>query len=210
MLINNKVRIFLIFFAYALALINYFLLVNAIMSSAELTSTNIFLLSLKGLIQQNINNPLWLIFIINLSTLFLASILLFFSLIFRKAKSFGINNEQINKLHLYKSRGFFVKNKNPILGAFLALLPAGASIYLHHFLFGIISVLTYPFSICWEVVIGYFGSLKANYTSTHELIKQTHSQQEKQLDDLLINITDNGKSYILAKKELDKKYSDII
>jgi hypothetical protein len=206
---EGKLKYFLIFLAYLLAFINYIFIVKAIFSSAELTSFSIFLSSIKYIFKENSTDSLRLIFLINIIAVITFSILLFMLIIFKKAKSFGISNQQLAKLKIYQTKGFYVDKKKPLLGIFYALFPAGASLYLKHFIFGIISILTYPLSIFWEIIIGYFGSLQENYFATAKFVNESYALEEKKLDNLLLEMQDNGKSYIAAKKELDKKYFNI-
>ena len=207
---EGKLKYFLIFLAYLLALINYIFIVKAISSSAELTSFNIFLSSIKSLFQENSADSLKLIFLINVLAIIIVTVFLFILVIFKKAKSFGISNQQLVKLKIYQNKGFYIDKKKPFLAIFYALFPAGASLYLKHFIFGIISILTYPLSIFWEIIVGYFGSLKENYLATAKFVNESYALEEKKLDNLLLEMQDNGKSYIVAKKELDKKYLNIL
>ena len=132
---EGKLKYFLIFLAYLLAFINYIFIVKAIFSSAELTSFSIFLSSIKYLFKENSTDSLRLIFLINIIAVITFSILLFMLIIFKKAKSFGISNQQLAKLKIYQTKGFYVDKKKPLLGIFYALFPAGASLYLKHFIF---------------------------------------------------------------------------
>jgi len=207
---EGKLKYFLIFLAYLLAFINYIFILKAISSSAELTSFNILLSSIKSLFQEISNDSLKIIFLINIIAIITVTVFLFILIVFKKAKSFGINNQQLIKLKIYQNNGFYINNKKPFLGILYALFPAGASLYLKHFIFGIISILTYPLSIFWEIIIGYFGSLKENYFATAKFINESYALEEKKLDTLLLEMQDNGKSYLIAKKELDKKYSNIL
>jgi hypothetical protein len=207
---EGKLKYFLIFLAYFLAFINYIFILKVIASSAELTSFNIFLSSIKSMIKNNANDYFSLIFFINISVVICIIIFLLLLIIIKKAKSFGIDNQQLLKLKLYQSKGFYIKEKKPFLGLVFALFPAGGSIYLKHFIFGIISILTYPLSIIWEIIIGYFGSLKVNYFVTSQFVNENYVAEEKKLDHLLLEVNDNGKSYIVAKKELDQKYANIL
>lgn len=199
---EGKLKYFLIFLAYLLSFINYIFIVKAISSSAELTSFNIFLSSIKSLFKENSIDSLKFAFLINIIAVISVVIFLFILVVFKKAKSFGISNQQLAKLKIYQ--------KKPFLGIFYSLFPAGASLYLKHFIFGIISILTYPLSIFWEIIIGYFGSLKENYFATAKFVNESYIIEEKKLDGLLLEMQDNGKSYITAKRELDQKYSNIL
>lgn len=207
---EGKLKYFLIFLAYLLAFINYIFIVKAIFSSAELTSFNIFLSSIKSLFKASSTDSLKLAFLINIIAVISVVIFLFILVVFKKAKSFGISNQQLAKLKIYQNKGFYINKKKPFLGIFYGLFPAGASLYLKHFIFGIISILTYPLSIFWEIIIGYFGSLKENYFATAKFVNESYIIEEKKLDGLLLEMQDNGKSYITAKKELDQKYSNIL
>jgi hypothetical protein len=207
---EGKSKYFLIFLAYLLAFINYIFIVKAISSSAELTSFNVFLSSIKSLFKENSTDSLKLIFLINAIVVITFATLLLILTVFKKAKSLGINNQQLAKLKIYQKRGFYIDKKKPSLGIFYGLFPAGASLYLKHFIFGIISILTYPLSIFWEIFIGYFGSLQENYFATAKFVNESYALEEKKLNNLLLEMQDNGKSYIVAKKELDKKYFNIL
>ena len=46
--------------------------------------------------------------------------------------------------------------------------------------------------------------------ATAKFINENYALEEKKLDNLLLEMQDNGKSYIVAKKELDKKYLNIL
>ena len=74
---EGKLKYFLIFLAYLLALINYIFIVKAISSSAELTSFNIFLSSIKSLFQENSADSLKLIFLINVLAIIIVTVFLF-------------------------------------------------------------------------------------------------------------------------------------
>jgi hypothetical protein len=52
--------------------------------------------------------------------------------------------------------------------------------------------------------------LQENYFATAKFVNESYALEEKKLNNLLLEMQDNGKSYIVAKKELDKKYFNIL
>ena len=97
---EGKLKYFLIFLAYLLAFINYIFIVKAIMSSAELTSFNVFLSSIKAIIKESSQDSLQLVFFINVVFLMFFIVVLLLLLIIKKAKSFSIKNQKLAKLKI--------------------------------------------------------------------------------------------------------------
>ena len=110
---EGKLKYFLIFLAYLFAFINYIFIVKAIYSSAELTSFNIFLSSIKSLFKESSTDSLKLAFLINIIAVISVVIFLFILVVFKKAKSFGISNQQLAKLKIYQDKGFYINKKKP-------------------------------------------------------------------------------------------------
>ena len=103
--------------------------------------------------------------------------------------------------------GLAAEEKNVALAAGLGILPGGGSFYTRNYGLGVVNLLFWPLSICWDPLSGANGATYINYYATKTQVtilkKNELRSLEEQVNDGKITITE----YILEREKLRKKYS---
>ena len=71
------------------------------------------------------------------------------------------------------------KEENPGLAAGLGLIFGGGSFYTRQMELGVLSAVTWPFSVLWDPFIGYLGAKQINDQATLEACRQVRRQQRQ-------------------------------
>lgn len=87
----------------------------------------------------------------------------------------GLSAQQKQEYQAYEAQGVVVQEKHPGVGAALGILPGGG---------GVVNFLMWPWSIMWDPVSGYEGSLAINYYATQANAPRMANELSK-LDDQL-------------------------
>lgn len=93
----------------------------------------------------------------------------------------GLSSRQETDLAIYESRGLAVQEKSPAVATALGILPGGGSFYGRQYALGVVNLLFWPLSICWDPVSGYNAATKINYVETKENVRRL---KEKAINEL--------------------------
>ncbi len=118
-----------------------------------------------------------------------------------------LNSAQESELKAYQAKGLEVKEKNPGTGAALGILPGGGSFYTRNYGLGVVNLLLWPLSVCWDPVSGYDGSQSINYYATKADISKKQNKEMSALDTQLQTKTISSDEYVLKKSQIERKYS---
>lgn len=118
----------------------------------------------------------------------------------------GINSAQKQELESYKTRGFYVQEKNEGTAAALGILPGGGSFYARSPGLGILNLLLWPISILWDPISGVSGSQSINYYATKANAEKLRKKEMRDLDEQLALGKMDNQRYVLMKNEIDRKY----
>lgn len=119
----------------------------------------------------------------------------------------GLNSIEKREYRNFEHGNVLIKEKDPALGAVLGILPGGGSFYAREPGLGIVNLLFWPLSILWDPVSGYEGSKEINYAVTMQKIRNDKKKEVSKLDDKLASGEIDNREYILAKREVEEKYS---
>ena len=118
----------------------------------------------------------------------------------------GLNSVQEHEYVAYEVSDVLIKEKDPVIGAWLGVLPGGGSFYAREPGYGIVSLLFWPLSIVWDTTSGYDGSKSINYVMTKSHISKKMNDEIELLDDELNLDKINSSTYVLEKNKIKKKY----
>lgn len=107
----------------------------------------------------------------------------------------------------FLSKGFISYGKKPGTGAALGLLPGGGSFYTREYGLGIVNLLLWPLSICWDPVNGYEGSLSINYYATKAMLARKTDKEINDLEYQMQGKTITVEEFLTKKRGIEKKYS---
>ncbi|GAA5525898.1 hypothetical protein Maes01_02471 [Microbulbifer aestuariivivens] len=119
----------------------------------------------------------------------------------------GLNSIQKREYEAFKHDGVLVKEKEPVVGALLGILPGGGSFYAGEAGLGLANLMFWPMSVLWDPVSGYNGSVAINYDITKLKLRKEKEKEINALDEKLALEQLTQKEYILAKREIEQKYS---
>lgn len=118
----------------------------------------------------------------------------------------GLNSVEKREYRTFEHNNVLVQDKNPATGAALGILPGGGSFYAREPGLGVVNLLFWPLSILWDPISGYEGSKEINYSLTKQKLRKDKEQEISKLDDKLEVGAIDHSQYILAKREVEKKY----
>ncbi|MBL1377670.1 hypothetical protein [Zobellella iuensis] len=119
----------------------------------------------------------------------------------------GLNSMQKREYQAFKQNNVLVEEKNPTTGAVLGILPGGGSFYAREPGLGIVNLLLWPASVLWDPVSGYEGAMEINYDITKQKLQKDKDQEVSRLDDKLATGQIDNTEYVLAKRQIEQKYS---
>ncbi|WP_445401785.1 hypothetical protein [Zobellella sp. An-6] len=119
----------------------------------------------------------------------------------------GLNSMQKREYQAFKQNNVLVEEKNPTTGAVLGILPGGGSFYAREPGLGIVNLLLWPVSVLWDPVSGYEGAMEINYDITKQKLQKDKDQEVSRLDDRLATGQIDNTEYVLAKRQIEQKYS---
>lgn len=96
----------------------------------------------------------------------------------------SINSLQERELREWQAKNLEVKEKSPGLAAGLNVLPGIGDFYNGNIGYGIVNLLTWPYSILWAPVGGASGATERNYYSTKVHVEQLQAFKKKVKSDL--------------------------
>ncbi|GAA3717682.1 hypothetical protein GCM10022421_27120 [Oceanisphaera sediminis] len=118
----------------------------------------------------------------------------------------GLNSVEKREYRTFEHNNVLVQEKNPATGAVLGILPGGGSFYAREPGLGVVNLLFWPLSILWDPISGYEGSKEINYSITKQKLRKDKEKEISKLDEQLETGTIDNNEYILAKREVEKKY----
>lgn len=118
-----------------------------------------------------------------------------------------LNSAQEAELKSYQAKGLEVKEKNPGTGAALGILPGGGSFYTRNYGLGVVNLLLWPISVCWDPVSGYDGAQSINYYATKADVNKKLNKEMGALDTQLQTKAISSDEYVLKKGQIERKYS---
>lgn len=118
-----------------------------------------------------------------------------------------LNSAQDAELKSYRAKGLEVKEKNPGTAAALGILPGGGSFYTRNYGLGVVNLLLWPISVCWDPVSGHDGAESINYYATKADVSKKMNKEMAALDTQLQTKTISADEYVLKKAQIERKYS---
>ena len=118
----------------------------------------------------------------------------------------GLNTAQKYELLEYEAKGLAVQEKSPGTAAALGLLPGCGSFYGRSYGLGVVNLLFWPLSICWDPVSGHNAAEAINYFATKAHVNKQMQRELRQLDMDLEDDKITEKEYILKKRSIESKY----
>lgn len=118
-----------------------------------------------------------------------------------------LNSAQDAELKSYRAKGLEVKEKNPGTGAALGILPGGGSFYTRNYGLGVVNLLLWPISVCWDPVSGHDGAESINYYATKADVSKKMNKEMSALDTQLQTKAISTDEYVLRKGQIERKYS---
>jgi len=118
----------------------------------------------------------------------------------------GLNSLQKQELLAYEARGLKVVEDNETAAAWWGIAPGGGSFYTGNVGYGIVNLLLWPLSICWDPVSGINGAESNNYAMTKHHVQQLQNAELDALEQKLRNKTIDLSEYTLDKESIMRKY----
>lgn len=134
-------------------------------------------------------------------------LILFISITVMTGCATGLNSVQQREYAAFEQDGVLIKEKNPSVGAALGILPGGGSFYAGEIGLGIVNLILWPFSVCWDPISGSNGSKVINYNLTKYHLKKKKKKEMDNLDDELILKQISNQEYIIKKRKIEEKYN---
>ncbi|MDR3606149.1 MAG: hypothetical protein P4M08_02080 [Oligoflexia bacterium] len=118
----------------------------------------------------------------------------------------SLNSIQERDLDKWEREGIAVHAKDPTTGALLGILPGVGSFYTGQIGLGVVDLLTWPLSICWDTSAGYQGAKVKNWEASSFYVEDLEKNRKMALGKLE-DMRDRGKiaetDYRAAKREID-------
>ena len=118
----------------------------------------------------------------------------------------GLNSIQLQDMKAYEARGMKVVEDNETAAAWWGLAPGGGSFYTGNVGYGIVNLLFWPLSICWDPVSGRNGAQSNNYAATMEHVTRLRQQELDDLDLKLQTKQIDLDTYAIQKEGILRKY----
>lgn len=118
----------------------------------------------------------------------------------------GISNRQKMDLDTYEARGLAVHEKSPGAAAALGILPGGGSFYGREYALGVVNLLFWPLSICWDPVSGYNAANRINYIETKHHVETLKNKETNELNLKRVNGLIDDYTYSMEMANISQKY----
>ena len=118
----------------------------------------------------------------------------------------GLNSLQKAELKAYEARGLMIEEDSETAAAWWGIAPGGGSFYTGNVGFGIVNLLLWPLSICWDPVSGVNGAQSNNYAVTKQHVQQLQNAELDALDTKLRSGLVNAQQYAIEKEAIARKY----
>ncbi len=127
------------------------------------------------------------------------------ALVFALAGCSSMNSFERQEFQVMKAEGVVVPEKEPALAAGLGLLPGCGSFYTRNYALGIVDLLLWPVSICWDPVIAYHEAEAINFRATKSYVGRLKGKQIQELDAALAGGQITQAQYLQEKRALDAR-----
>lgn len=118
----------------------------------------------------------------------------------------SISNRQKIELDTYESRGLAVQEKSPGTAAVLGILPGFGSFYGREYALGVVNLLFWPLSICWDPVSGYNAATRINYVETKQHVADLKNKALNELNTKRANGLIDSNLYNMELYNISQKY----
>lgn len=118
----------------------------------------------------------------------------------------GINSRQKLELQTYESRGLAIEEKKPGTATALGILPGGGSFYGREYGLGVVNLLLWPLSICWDPVSGYNAATRINYIETKQHVATLKNKETNELNQRMLHGLIDEYSYRVELANISQKY----
>jgi hypothetical protein len=96
----------------------------------------------------------------------------------------SLSNRQEQELRSWELEGVAIREKDPSTGAWLGILPGVGSFYTGQIGLGIVDLLTWPISVCWDPAVGYQGAKVRNWEASSAYVDKLEKNRKIALDKL--------------------------
>lgn len=118
----------------------------------------------------------------------------------------GISGRQKIELETYEARGLAVNEKSPGAAAALGILPGGGSFYGREYALGVVNLIFWPFSICWDPVSGHNAATRINYIETKNHVTALKNKETNELNQKMLNGLIDDYTYRMELANISQKY----
>ena len=119
----------------------------------------------------------------------------------------GLNSMQKREYAAFKQDGVLIEEKKPGTAFALGFAPGCGSFYVREPGYGVLNLLLWPLSICWDPISGVNGAQSINYDATKHYLKREQEKEMEALDDKLQLGEINNTRYVTEKRKITQKYS---
>jgi len=106
-----------------------------------------------------------------------------------------------------KASGYEVVEKNTTAAAWLGVLPGGGSFYTGRVGLGILDLLLWPYSICWDPAIGHNAAEKRNYWATSDNVRMKKKREIAKIYELKLEGKLTSDEYENKRILIERKYT---
>lgn len=118
----------------------------------------------------------------------------------------SINSVQDRELQQWQAKNIAVEEKSPTTAAVLNILPGFGDFYNGNIGYGVVNLLTWPFSVLWAPVGGANGAKERNYFASKAYVEELETKKKKLKNDLetaYIGGQMNKQQFFLANKKIE-------
>lgn len=120
----------------------------------------------------------------------------------------SLNSFQKAEYQAMQAQGLVVEEKSPPLAAGLGLLPGGGSFYTRQYALGIVDLVFWPLSICWDPVLAYHEAHAINFHASKAYLSHLKAKEMGQLDAALATGQLTHGQYLEQKRQLAARFGD--
>ena len=118
----------------------------------------------------------------------------------------GLNSLQQQELKAYEARNLKVVEDSETAAAWWGIAPGGGSFYTGNVGYGILNLLLWPISICWDPISGRNGAQFNNYAATRQHVQTLENEELEALDSKLQTKLIDLNDHTLQRDAIHRKY----
>jgi hypothetical protein len=130
----------------------------------------------------------------------------FFILILLSCGACGLSSGEKAEYQAMANAGFEIREKSPAAAAFLGILPGCGSFYTRQYASGVIDLLTWPWSVFWDPILGYGQAEEINYQASKTHVIRLRNQKIDAIYELLIQKKISQDEYIRRKIHIERRF----